>query len=77
MGRWRIVLEGEGPCHADHPADADMIGERAVLELRKGGHRVTRASFDYPPDDCDLLERAKAAELRPTPVRPAAQTEGS
>jgi hypothetical protein len=55
MGKYRIIIEGEGPHHSAEEAeegavittahDADKIGKDTVITLVALGHIVTRAGF--------------------------------
>ena len=45
MGKWRIVIEGEGPRLEGQPSAPDEQGRRLAAELRNAGQRIDEAYF--------------------------------
>lgn len=56
MGKYQIIIEGEGPHHSGGPNDADDGAKSLVVGLKMAGHTVTRAEIkcDGRPEDINI-----------------------
>jgi hypothetical protein len=85
MGKYRIIIEGEGPHHSgkdaeegaavDTTRDANKVANDTVLTLVALGHKVETADFEYSYDDA-TASFADGESLAPEPVAEVAAVEG-